>query len=240
MYKERKTRSIVKTLSWRILATLTTICLVYVFTGKFMIAASIGGIEVVLKLILYFFHERVWDKVKYGRQANEPFVLWLTGLSGAGKSTIANKLYPMIKAKGFKVERLDGDVVREIFPHTGFTKEDRDNHVKRIGYLASLLEKNGVTVICSFVSPYREARRFVRGLCRNFVEVYVNPPLEVCEQRDVKGLYKKARSGEIKNFTGIDDPYEPPEAPELDIDTSKQTLEKSCAQIIRYLDKRLK
>ena len=134
---------------------------------------------------------------------------------------MAKKVTDELRSKGHKVEYLDGDALREVFPNTGFSKEERDTHIKRVGYLASRLEHNGVFVVAAFVSPYEDARAFVRNLCDNFIEVYVSTPLEICEKRDPKGLYKKARAGEIKNFTGIDDPYEPPQSPELTLDTSK-------------------
>ena len=169
------------------------------------------------------------------KMSKEPCVIWFTGLSGAGKTTLAEKLAAYLKAKGEKCELLDGDTVRNIFPQTGFTKKERDEHVKRMGFLASMLERNGVTVLASFISPYRESRDFVRKMCRNFVEVYVSTSLEVCEKRDVKGLYKKARSGEIKSFTGIDDPYEPPLHPEITINTAEETVEESLAKLIDYL-----
>ena len=167
--------------------------------------------------------------------SKEPCVIWFTGLSGAGKTTLAEKLAAYLKAKGEKCELLDGDTVRNIFPQTGFTKKERDEHVKRMGFLASMLERNGVTVLASFISPYRESRDFVRKMCKNFVEVYVSTSLEVCEKRDVKGLYKKARSGEIKSFTGIDDPYEAPLHPEITINTAEETVEESLAKLIDYL-----
>ena len=162
-------------------------------------------------------------------------VIWFTGLSGAGKTTLAEKLAAYLKAKGEKCELLDGDTVRNIFPQTGFTKKERDEHVKRMGFLASMLERNGITVIASFISPYRESRDFVRKMCRNFVEVYVSTSLEVCEKRDVKGLYKKARRGEIKSFTGIDDPYEPPLHPEITINTAGETVEESLERLLKFL-----
>ena len=162
-------------------------------------------------------------------------VIWFTGLSGAGKTTLAEKLAAYLKAKGEKCELLDGDTVRNIFPQTGFTKKERDEHVKRMGFLASMLERNGVTVLASFISPYRESRDFVRKMCRNFVEVYVSTSLEVCEKRDVKGLYKKARSGEIKSFTGIDDPYEAPLHPEITINTAEETVEESLERLLKFL-----
>lgn len=149
----------------------------------------------------------------------QPKVLWFTGLSGSGKSTIARGVVAELKSKGLNVEHLDGDGIRSLFPETGFTKDDRDRHIKWVGYLASVLERNGIFVVATFVSPYRETRFFVRSLCRSFCEVYISTPLDVCERRDVKGLYERARKGEIQHFTGISDPYEPPDYPELTIDT---------------------
>lgn len=231
MFTESNGRSIVKTISWRLLATLTTAALVYAFTGKLNIAIAVGGIEVVLKLLLYYFHERTWNKIPYGKKEIKPKVIWLTGLSGSGKSTIAEGLYNKLKSKGLKVEYLDGDRVRDIFPKTGFSKEERDRHIKRIGFLASILEKNGVIVIAAFISPYEESRQFVRNLCNNFIEVYISTPLEECKKRDSKGLYAKAERGEIKNFTGIDDPYEVPLQPEIRIDTTEITVREAVRRV---------
>jgi bifunctional enzyme CysN/CysC len=163
-----------------------------------------------------------------------PAVVWLTGLSGAGKSTIAERLCLELGRLGARVEHLDGDAVRQLFP-TGFTREERDEHIRRIGFLASRLERHGVIVVASFVSPYRESRHFVRGLCRRFLEVHVATPLEECERRDAKGLYRRARRGEITRFTGIDDPYEPPELPELTIDTRELTAEEASRLILQRL-----
>jgi adenylylsulfate kinase len=160
------------------------------------------------------------------------FVLWLTGLSGSGKTTIAERLYKELDAMGKEYERLDGDVLRGVFPGTGFSKESRDKHIKRVGFMASRLEHHGVVVIASFISPYREARRFIRGLCKNFIEVHVKASIDECKNRDVKGLYKKALAGEIKEFTGIDHPYEEPENAEIVVDTANQTVDESVAQIM--------
>jgi 3'(2'), 5'-bisphosphate nucleotidase len=165
-----------------------------------------------------------------------PSVVWLTGLSGSGKSTIAAPLVDALRQRGARVELLDGDAIREVFPSTGFTRPERDAHIKRVGYLASRLEAHGITVVASLVSPYRESRRFVRGLCRRFVEVHVATPIEECERRDPKGLYRKARAGEVANFTGLDDPYEAPESAEVVIDTAALTPEAAAAGIVAYLD----
>jgi adenylylsulfate kinase len=162
-------------------------------------------------------------------------VVWFTGLSASGKTTIGNALTDKLKSNGSRVEHLDGDIVRKMFPGTGFSREERDRHIKRVGYLAAMLEKHEVTVVASFISPYREAREFVRSQCSNFIEVYVSTPLEECEKRDPKGLYKKARRGEITQFTGISDPYEPPENPEIEIDTTSITVEEAVERILIYL-----
>lgn len=235
MFKESKRRSVIKTISWRLLATITTAVLVYLFTGKIEIAAAIGGIEIIVKIILYFFHERAWNNINYGKKEPNPVVIWLTGLSGSGKSTIASGLYDQLKRKGLKVEHLDGDVVRDIFPRTGFSKEERDRHIRRIGFLASMLEKNGIFVIASFIAPYQDSRDFVKNICNNYIEIYVSTPLEICEQRDPKGLYEKVRKGEIKNFTGIDDPYEVPKRPILAIDTSIISKENAINKVMSEL-----
>jgi adenylylsulfate kinase len=153
------------------------------------------------------------------RDPHRSVVLWFTGLSGAGKSTIASAVFEELCRRGIAAEYLDGDAVRHWSP-VGFTRADRDAHVKRVGHVASRLEHHGVTVVCALISPYAEARAYVRGLCQRFVEVHVATPLAECERRDVKGLYARARAGEIQNFTGIDDPYETPENPEVTIDTS--------------------
>jgi adenylylsulfate kinase len=159
-------------------------------------------------------------------------VIWFTGLSGAGKSTIASGVRRRLADRGVRVEYLDGDAIRLLSP-TGFTRADRDTHVKHVGFLASRLEYHGVTVIGALISPYAEARAHVRGLCRKFVEIYVATPLDECERRDVKGLYARARRGEITHFTGIDDPYEPPEHPDLTIDTTRVSAEQAISEVVR-------
>lgn len=162
-------------------------------------------------------------------------VLWFTGLSGSGKSTIAARVVEELTRRGFPVEYLDGDAIRDIFPSTGFTRPDRDAHIRRVGFLASRLEAHGVISVASLVSPYAASRDFVRGLCRNFVEIYVSTPFEECERRDVKGLYARARKGEITHFTGLDDPYEAPARPELTIDTRRTTVEEAVEQVLGLL-----
>ncbi|MEO8200431.1 MAG: 3'(2'),5'-bisphosphate nucleotidase CysQ [Gemmatimonadota bacterium] len=165
-------------------------------------------------------------------RSGDGVVLWFTGLSGSGKSTIAAKVVEELSRRGAQVEYLDGDNIRDIFPSTGFTRPDRDAHIRRVGYMASRLEAHGVIAVTSLVSPYAESREFVRKLSRNFQEIYVSTPYEECERRDVKGLYARARRGEIKNFTGLDDPYEPPVNPELVIDTRNTSVEEAVRQVL--------
>jgi adenylylsulfate kinase len=167
--------------------------------------------------------------------APRALVVWFTGLSGAGKSTLADWVADRLEAEGHRVERLDGDAIRAVFPGTGFSREDRDAHVRRVGYLASRLENHGVTVVASLVSPYRDSRAFVRGMCRRFVEVYVSTPLAECERRDVKGLYGRARRGGVPRLTGVDDPYEPPEAPEVVVDTTGRDVSECGREVLAAL-----
>jgi adenylylsulfate kinase len=169
-----------------------------------------------------------------GTRAPAP-VLWFTGLSGSGKSTIATRVHETLDRRGVDVEYIDGDALREVFPNTGFSRAEREEHLRRTGYLASRLAAHGVTVVASFVSPYRESREFIRRLCPGFVEIYVATPLEECERRDVKGLYARARRGEIRNFTGIDDPYEAPERPELTLDTRALSVDQAVAEVLAHV-----
>jgi len=167
------------------------------------------------------------------------FTLWFTGLSGSGKSTLASYLTPIFKQRGKNVEVLDGDEVREnLSKGLGFSKEDRDTNIRRIGYVANLLSRNGVVSICAAISPYRDLRREIREMTETFVEVFVEAPLEVVEERDTKGLYKKARAGIIKNFTGISDPYEDPENAEVSVHTGKESIEESANRILAALESR--
>jgi len=154
------------------------------------------------------------------------FTLWFTGLSGSGKTTLARALEPELRRRGLKVERLDGDIVRQSLTRDlGFSKEDRDKNIERVTFVARLLTRNGVAVLCSFISPYIERRAKTRKEIGAFVECYVECPLDVLIERDVKGLYKKALAGEIENFSGVSDPYEPPPAPEIVVNSATQTVE---------------
>src|SRR5918992_544742 len=168
---------------------------------------------------------------------HQGFTLWFTGLSGSGKTTISERLTSEFRRRGYRFEVLDGDVVRtNLSKGLGFSKEDRDTNIRRIGFVANLLERNGVIAITAAISPYREIRDEVRAMHKNFVEVFASCPLETLVERDVKGLYKKALAGEIKNFTGVSDPYEEPLNPEVTVHTDRETVEESAKKILAYLE----
>jgi len=238
MQYETKKRSILKAISWRTWATITTAVIVFIFTGRFALAITIGLLEVFAKMALYFFHERFWQRINYGKKEIPSFVLWFTGLPASGKKELADRVYRQLQALKLKVDRIDSLDVRPLFPETGFTPEEVNRHVKRSGHLCAMLEKNGIIVVASFVSPYAKSREFVRGVTKNFVEVYMQTTVEACEQRDRKGHYAKARRGEFRDFPGIDAPYEPPESPEITIDVDGMTMDEATRQIVDYLRKR--
>lgn len=237
MHKDTNIRSIVKGISWRVVATTTTIAIVYVFFHRLDLAIAAGILETVLKIILYWFHERIWLKIKWGRKKIVPFNLWFTGLPLSGKTTIADKVYEELKKLDIPIERIDSKDIREMIPNIGYTREDRNRHIKRVGHLIQTLQKNSVSTVCSFVSPYRESRKTIRDMVKNNVVVYVKADIETCKKRDYKGVYEKALKGELKNFTGISDIYEEPKHAEIVIDTEKIDADKAAQIIVKYIRK---
>ncbi len=173
---------------------------------------------------------------------NKGFTLWFTGFSAAGKTTIADQVFEvlrssqLVKKTNINLERLDGDLVREnLTKGLSFSKEDRDENIHRIGFVANLLSRNGVGVIASFISPYRKQRENLKESVENFIEVFVDAPLSTCEERDPKGMYKKARAGEIKSFTGVSDPYEVPENPDIHLLSNEMSVEECAKKVVLYL-----
>lgn len=167
------------------------------------------------------------------------FTLWFTGLSGAGKTSVTKRLAELLRSRGYNVERLDGDTVRQgLSEDLGFSPEDRNRNIARVTYVAKLLSRNNVIVLCALIAPYRKQRDHARQEIEDFIEVYVDTPLEVCEKRAPKNLYQKARAGEIQHFTGISDPYEPPENPEIVVHTVDRTVEESVREVLQQLEVR--
>ena len=165
------------------------------------------------------------------------FTLWFTGLPCSGKSVLADAVAEELKSKGMNVERLDGDIVRkDLTKDLGYSKEDRDENIRRVSHLSKNLTRSGLIVLATFVSPYKARREKTRQEIGSFVEIYVKCPVEVCKKRDVKGMYKKALAGEIKNFTGVNDPYEEPDNPELVIYSDKETVEESVEKVLKKLE----
>lgn len=263
-------RSLVKGFTWRFLGTLDTTLISWAVTGNPLKAISIGGIEVFTKVILYYFHERVWQNIRWGkgvlrtviypeerlknihpvfdrilsREDREAYldqrskVIWLTGLSGSGKTTIAQILEKKLFEAGVFCQVLDGDNIRSgINSNLGFSPEDRMENIRRIAEVAKLYLNSGVVTICAFISPERRMRELAKNIIgeEDFLEVFVDTPLEVCEERDVKGLYKKARKGEIKEFTGVSAPYEAPENPALVLNTAGKTAEESAQHLLEFV-----
>ena len=167
-------------------------------------------------------------------------VIWLTGLPCSGKTTLAKEIEKYFKDKKMPVQRLDGDIVRKTISNDlGFSKKDRERNVKRLSYVAQMLSDNGINVVSAFISPHQKARDFARGLCENYIEVYVKCSVKKCEERDVKGMYAKAKRGEIKNFTGAQDLFEEPESPEIIVDTERERIEESVGKIVNYVKNNL-
>jgi len=238
MFKETNLRSIVKGISWRFVATSTTIFIVYFFFGRLDLAIAAGMIETVLKVGLYWGHERIWHKVLWGKQKIEPFNLWFTGLPLSGKTTIADRVYEELAKLQVPIERLDSKDIRDVVPNIGFTREDRNRHMRRIGHLIKTLQHNSISTVASFVSPYRESRKAIREMVENNVVVYIKADIETCKIRDYKGSYAKAVNGEYQNFTGVDDIYEEPEHAEIVIDTDNVSVEEAVVIIVEFIKKK--
>lgn len=235
---ETKKRSWLKAISYRIFGTLVSITTVYFLTGEYSLALSAGLLDVSSKILLYYLHERGWNLVQWGKANRPSAIIWFTGLSGAGKSALAEKVSQHFLTKKFQVELLDGDTIRADMKNHGFSREERLRHLKLMGFIASKLYKQHTLVIGSFITPYEEARRHLREICPNYIEIWVDTPLEVCEQRDVKGLYAKSRRGEIQSFTGISDPFETPEKFDIRV-TTELPLEETAQNLIQELERRL-
>jgi len=209
-------------------------------TGSFILVDPISSETLAAGMVTETGGSKAAGQSEAAEASAAGMAVWFTGLSSAGKSTISKAVYEKLWAKGYKLELLDGDAVRQhLTRDLGFSKHDRDENIRRIGFVAELLVRNGVIVLVAAISPYREVREEVRGRIGSFVEVYVNAPLAVVEQRDLKGIYRRCRAGEIHGVTGIDDPYEPPDHPEVECLTDRETLAESVDKVVRAVEARV-
>lgn len=225
-------RTLYKSISYRIYSSLITVIISWIVTKNIVISLSIGFFDSLIKIASYYYFDNIWEKIFGIKQ--KPCVLWMTGLSGSGKTTIAHGLIDRFKKNGIVPILLDGDEIRNAIKLTGFDEESRKKHNLNVGLIASIFEKQGNIVIVSLISPYDDIRKEVRKLCKKFIEIYVDTPIEECIKRDPKGLYKKAIAGEIKEFTGISSPYFPPANAELIINTDKLNVKDSIEKIFKY------
>jgi adenylylsulfate kinase len=226
---------LIKAVVYRFYSSIITFIIAYLFTKNLLASISIGIIDSLIKIFSYYAFDEVWAKLTGFK--NKPAVIFLTGLSGSGKTTIAKALVEKYKKTGVVPVLLDGDEIRKVIHQTGFDEESRKKHNLNVGYMASLLESQGNVVIVSLISPYIDIRNEIRGMCKKFIEVYVCTDIKVCMERDPKGLYAKAIAGEIKEFTGISAPYFAPENPELTIDTGKLSITTSTEKIFKAANK---
>lgn len=228
---------VLKSIIYRIYAFIITFIVSFIITGDIKISLTIGIIENIIKISTYYFFDLIWEK--FSNKKYRTSLIFLTGLSGAGKTTIAKAMLKKLQEEGHSAMILDGDEIRDIFKNNGFDKESRIKHNQDVGKMAVYLQSQGIIPIVSLISPYAEARDYVRSISKDFTEVYVNTSLNECERRDVKGLYKKVRNGEIKDFTGIHDsaPYEIPKNPELKINTENISVEDCINKILKHIKK---
>ncbi|MCK9372261.1 MAG: adenylyl-sulfate kinase [Sulfuricurvum sp.] len=237
MYRETNTRSLAKGFSWRFFATSVTVVIVYIFFGRLDLAIAAGIVETISKVALYYVHEKIWQRVRWGKKKLEPFNLWFTGLPMSGKSTIADLVYEKLKTYQIPIERLDSKDIRDLIPGIGYSREERNRHMHRVGHLIKTLQNNSISTVASFVSPYRESRKAIREMVKNNVVVYIKADIETCKARDYKGVYAKAMSGELQNFSGINDVYEEPTHAEIIIESDKMSADEAAELIVRYLKK---
>lgn len=227
---------LIKSFFYRLFSTLITFTISFILTRNLVAAISIGLLDTLVKIFSYSYFDIIWNN--FTRFNIKPSVIWLTGLSGSGKTTIANHLMKRLKEKSVVPVILDGDEIRHAIKLQGFDEDSRKKHNLNVGYIASLFEKQGNIVIVSLISPYDDTRNEIRKMCSNFIEVYVSTDIEICIKRDPKGLYKKAQSGELKDFTGVSAPYYPPLNPEIILDTDNLNVNESASLIIDFLKKK--
>jgi len=230
-------KNMTKSVIYRLYSFVITFIVAFIITGSAELSATISVFENTFKILTYYWFDILWDK--FTKTKYRTSLIWMTGLSGAGKTTMAKALVEKLQSQGHSAMVLDGDEIRDIFKNNGFDKEARVKHNQDVGKMAVYLQSQGIIPIVSLISPYAEARDYVRGISKDFTEVYVSTSINECERRDVKGLYKKVRNGEIKDFTGIHDsaPYEAPKNPEITIDTESLSIDDCVNTILKHIKK---
>ena len=232
---DSKQRSFWKAITWRLVAIVVLVAVAFITTGNIKSTSMIALCYNTIQVFMFFIHERLWNFMKWGK--TKGMFIQMTGLSGAGKTTLARAVEKRLKTKGFKIEVIDGDEYREgLCKDLGFSKEDRNTNIRRLGFVGKVLSRNNVVTIMSAINPYEDLREELEKTC-GALTVFIKCPVEKCIERDVKGLYAKALSGEIQNFTGISDPFEEPECPDLVIDTNELSLEMSVEQLENFITK---
>jgi len=230
---DSKKRSFWKAIMWRLVAIVVLVAVAFITTGNIKSTSLIALCYNTIQVFMFFLHERLWNFIKWGK--TQGMFIQMTGLSGAGKTTLARAVEKKLKTKGFKVEIIDGDEYREgLCKDLGFSKEDRNTNIRRLGFVGKILSRNNVVTIMSAINPYEELRKELEETC-GAKTVFIKCPVEKCIERDVKGLYAKALSGEIQNFTGISDPFEEPNDPALIVDTTIDELEKSATVLEAFI-----
>ena len=230
---DSKKRSFWKAITWRLVAIIILVAVAFITTGDIKSTSLIALCYNTIQVFVFFLHERLWNFIKWGK--TKGMFIQMTGLSGAGKTTLARAVEKKLKTKGLKVEIIDGDEYREgLCKDLGFSKEDRNTNIRRLGFVGKVLSRNNVVTIMSAINPYEELRKELEGTC-GAKTVFIKCPVEKCIERDVKGLYAKALSGEIKNFTGISDPFEEPSNPALIVNTSTTNLKDSVEALEGFI-----
>lgn len=227
----------IKSLIYRVYAFVITFVVSWIITGNTGLSLTIGVVENIFKITTYYWFDEMWAKFTKKKYKNS--VLFFTGLSGSGKTTISKEVLKKLQQEGYPAMLLDGDEIRDIFKNYGFDKTARLKHINDVAKMAAFLQKQGIIPIVSLISPYEEARTQARNISADFTEIYVSTPLAVCEKRDVKGLYAKARNGEIKDFTGVHEtaPYEIPKEPDIIIKTENVSIDFCVKQVLKHIRK---
>ncbi len=236
MYVETNRRSLIKGISWRFVATSTTILIVYIFFGRLDLAIIAGALETVAKIFLYYLHERGWNKIRFGKKRIQPFNLWITGLPLSGKVELAEKVYNKLESLNMPIDLIENHEVRKVLPEIGYEKEQRVLHVKRIGHLVCQLQKHSVSTICCFVAPYTESRQAVREMTENYVEVYVEMDAEECRKKQFKELDATIYNERLKDLERTAPIYEAPTNADIVI-SKDENLDEAADRIVSHLKK---